>query len=377
MKGLMLNTQLLQVPLYVAGKSPEQVRQELGVDEVLRLCSNENPLGPSPLAIDALHKAFAQTHRYPGMAELDLRRRLAIYHGNGLTEQHFIVGNGATDVLRMVAQAFIFDEGESVMCSVSFPLFSLLTTMYGGKSVRVPPRSDFGLDLDAIGGSITSQTRVVWLCSPNNPTGFVLSQNEMDEFMERLPEHVLVVFDEAYCDFVTESDCVDSIRYVRQRRNVIAVRSFSKSCGLANLRVGYGIAAPEIIEYLLHTVLPFNTGGAALAAAIASLDDHEFWVCTRELVQRERVFLHRRLSEMGLTCLPSQANFLLIVDPPIAAPALVQALLRQAVVVRPMGGFGLPNALRVTVGSREQNERFLAAMHAVTADVTAQAVSTV
>jgi histidinol-phosphate aminotransferase len=374
MKGLMLNTQLLQVPLYVAGKSPEQVRQELGVDEVLRLCSNENPLGPSPLAIDALHKAFAQAHRYPGMAECDLRRRLATYHGNGLTEQHFIVGNGATDVLRMVAQAFIFDGGESVMCSVSFPLFSLLTTMYGGKSVRVPPRSDYCLDLDAIGAAITAQTRVVWLCSPNNPTGFVLSKNEMDEFMERLPDHVLVVFDEAYCDFVTEPDCVDSIHYVRQRRNVVVVRSFSKSCGLANLRVGYGIAAPEIIEYLLHTVLPFNTGGAALAAAIASLDDYDFWVRTRELVQRERARMHGCLSEMGLTCLPSQANFLLIIDPPIAAPALVQALLRQAVVVRPMGGFGLPNALRVTIGSPEQNERFLAAMHTVTADVTAQPV---
>jgi histidinol-phosphate aminotransferase len=374
MRGLKLNPQLLQVPLYIAGKSPEQVRQELGVEEVLKLCSNENPLGPSPLAIEALYKALARAHRYPGMAEHELRCRLATFHGNGLTEKHFIVGNGATDVLRMIAQAFIFDGGESIMCSLSFPLFSLLTTMFGGETIRVLPHPDYRVDLDAISAAITDQTRVIWLCSPNNPTGFVLSQGEVDAFMERLPEHVVVVFDEAYWDFVTEWDSADSIRYVHEGRNVIVVRSFSKSGGLANLRVGYGIAGPEIVEYLLHTVLPFNTGEPALAAARASLDDYEFRFRARELIQRERVRLYGRLLEMGLTCLPSEANFLLIVDPPVAAPALVQALLRQAVVVRPMGGFGLPNALRVTVGSPEQNDQFLAAVRMVRSNVVAQPV---
>lgn len=369
MNGLMLNPRLLQVPLYVAGKCPEQVRQELGLSEVLKLCSNENPLGPSPAAIAALRNALAEVNRYPGIAEYELRRKLVTCHGNGLTEQHFIIGNGATDVLRMVAQAFIFDGGESVIDRVTFPLYALLTTMYGGRAIRVDPRSDHHSDLPAMADAITAQTRIVWLCSPNNPTGSVLSQQAVDEFIEWLPEHAVVVFDEAYCDYVTDPDYADSLRYVRQGRNVIAVRSFSKSSGLANLRVGYGIAHPDLIEYLLHTVLPFNTGALPMAAAAASLDDHEFHRRSRELVQQERAFLFARLSQMGLTCLPSQANFVLVVDPPTSAPALVDALLRQGVIVRPMGAFGLPNALRVTVGLREQNERFLAAMRKALAEV--------
>jgi len=369
MDELVLNSQLLLVPLYVAGKSSEEVCQELGLGEVLKLGSNENPLGPSPMALAALCDALAKAHRYPGIAEHELRRRLVITHRNGLAEQHFIIGSGATDVLRIVAQAFIFDGGESVTCRVTFPLYALLTTMYGGRTIRVDPRPDYHLDLPAMADAITAQTRVVWLCSPNNPTGLALSQGEVDEFIEQLPEHIVVVFDEAYRDYVTDPDYADSLRYVRQGRNVIVVRSFSKSAGLANLRVGYGIAPPELIQYLLHAVLPFNTGGLAMAAAAASLDDHAFHHRSRELVQRERAFLYARLSEMGLTCLPSQANFLLVIDPPLGAQALVDALLQQGIIVRPMAGFGLPNALRVTVGLREQNERFLAAVRTVLAKV--------
>jgi histidinol-phosphate aminotransferase len=369
MNGLMLNPQLLLVPLYVAGKSPEQVRQELGLGEVLKLGSNENALGPSPLAIAALRDVLADVHRYPGIAEYDLRHKLVTYYRNGLAEQHFIVGSGATDVLRVIAQAFLFEGGESVTCRVTFPLYALLTTMYGGRAIRVDPRPDYHFDLPAMADAVTAQTRIVWLCSPNNPTGFVLSQREVDEFMERLPEHVVVVFDEAYHDYVTDLDYADSLRYVRQGRNVIVVRSFSKSAGLANLRVGYGIAHPELIEYLMHAVLPFNTGALPMVAAAASLDDHTFRRRSRELVQRERAFLYARMWELGLTCLPSQGNFLLVIDPPLGAPVLVDALLQQGVIVRPMAGFGLPNAFRVTVGQREQNEQFLATLRTVLAEV--------
>lgn len=370
MNGLRLNPQLLRVPLYIAGKSAEQVSQELGLGEVLKLCSNENPLGSSPMAIAALRDMLPKAHRYPGIAERELRSGLVTYYRNGLTEQHIIVGSGATDVLRIVAQAFIFDGGEAVMCRVTFPLFALLTTMYGGRAIRVDPRPDYRFDLPAMADAITAQTRIVWLCSPNNPTGLVLSQAEVDEFIESLPEHVVVVFDEAYCDYVTDPNCVDSLQYVRQGRNVVTVRSFSKSAGLANLRIGYGIAPPDLIEYLMHTVLPFSTGALAMVAARASLDDRTFRRRSRELVQQERAFLFARLSEMGLTCLPSQANFLLVVDPPLEVPALVDALLHQGVIVRPMAGFGLPNAFRVTVGLREQNERFLAALRTALAEAS-------
>jgi len=365
MNGLVLNSQLLQVPLYVAGKSAEQVSRELGFDQVLKLCSNENPLGASPMALAALRQALTQAHLYPGVAESDLRDRLAACHGTGLTEQHFIVGNGATDILRMIAQSFIFDGGESVACRVTFPLYGLLTTMFGGRTIKVDLRSDYRYDLDAMADAVTEKARVLWLCTPNNPTGQVLSQAAVDRLLDRLPAHVVVVFDEAYCDFCSDPRHADSIRYVLQGRNVIVVRSFSKSGGLANLRVGYGIADPELIEYLMHVVLPFNTGALPLIAAAASLDDRSFRRRSRDLVLRERARLHATLVQMGLNCLPSQANFVLVLDPPPGAPSLVEALLRQGIIVRPMAGFGLPNALRVTVGLPEQNDRFLAAMRAM------------
>jgi len=363
MNGLVLNSQLLQVPLYIAGKCPEQVGQEPGSNGVIKLGSNENPLGPSPLALAALRGALEMAHRYPGAGESELRRKLAAYHGGRLGAEHFIIGNGATDILRMIAQAFIFEGGESVTCQVSFPLFALLTTMYGGRTIRVAPCRDYQLDLPAMAGAITPQTRLVWLCSPNNPTGLILKQRAVDEFIEQLPEHIVLIFDEAYVDFVTDAEQVNSLRYVRQGRNVVVVRSFSKSAGLAGLRVGYGVARPDLIAYLSRTALPFNTSAPALAAASASLDDHVFLRQSRELVQQERQFLYTRLTEMGLTCLPSQANFVVVLDPPGGAAALVEALLRQGVIVRPMGSFGLPNALRVTVGLPEQNQSFLAAMH--------------
>ena len=390
MNGLRLNPQLLRVPLYVAGKSAEQACQEIGLDQVIKLCSNENPLGPSPMALAALQDALAEAHRYPGIAEYELRLKLAAHHGRGFTEGHLIVGNGATDVLRMVAQAFIFPStslsmpqcfastspGEAVMCKVAFPLYALLTTMYGGKPVCIAPRPDYRLDLPAMAAAITADTRIVWLCSPNNPTGLILSPEETDAFMDHVPDHIVVVFDEAYWDFVT-CNCVDSTKYVLEGRNAIVVRSFSKSGGLAGLRLGYGIARPEIIEYLLHTVMPFNTGAPTIAAAAASLDDHAFHRHSRELVEQERDLLYARLSEMGLTCLPSQGNFVLLLDPPLGMPVLVDALLHQGIIVRPMAGFGLPNALRVSIGLPEQNRRFLTALHAVLAKEAADELTEV
>lgn len=362
MKGLNINPRLLQVPLYIAGKSAEEVREELGLDEVLKLASNENPIGPSPMALAALRDALTEAHRYPGVAERDLRRKLAAHHGSGLTENHFIIGNGATDVLRMNAQAFVFDGGETVMCRVTFPLYGLLTTMFGGRPVKVEPDSTFNLDLEATAAAITPETRIVWFCSPNNPTGLVIKRRWLEGFFERLPQHVVVVLDESYHDYVDDPEAVDGLDFVLQGYPLVAVRSFSKSAGLANLRVGYGITHPELVEYLLHTVLPFNSGGLALLAAAASLDDADYLVRSRSLVHREREFLVERLRRLGLSCLTTQSNFVLVLDVPRGGEALAGQMMRRGIIVRPMGGFGLPGAIRVSVGSREQNERMLSAL---------------
>ena len=364
MKERLLNPHLLQVPLYIAGKSAEEARRELGLDDVIKLASNENALGPSPLAVAALTRALAEAHRYPGPAELDLRRRLAEHHGGGLTEDNFVIGNGGTDVLRIIGQSFIFDGGEAILSRVTFPLFRLLVTMYGGRPVVVDPAADYALDLQAMAEAVTDDTRLVWLCTPNNPTGLALGHRQVESFLDRMPEQVVAVIDESYIDYVDDAAAVDSLAFVRSGRQVVAVRSFSKSAGLANLRIGYGVARPDLIEYLLHAVLPFNTGSPVAQAAMASLDDHEYHRRSRALVAAERRFLSEGLTAAGMRPIPSQANFLLVPRVPDCA-ALVDSLLRRGVIVRPLGAFGLTDAFRVSVGLHEHNQRFLDTLNEV------------
>ena len=364
MTALQRNRHLLQVPLYIAGKSAEEVRRELGLTDVIKLASNENPLGPSPRAMEALARALSEAHRYPGLAEAELRQRLAAHHDSGLTHDHFLIGNGATDILRILAQSLIFDGGETVFPRVSFPLYGLLTKMYGGKPVPVEPLPGLGIDLEAMLEAVTGDTRLVWLCSPNNPTGLALEHSSVEAFLDELPEHVAVAIDESYVEFVADASVIDSLAFVRAGRPVIAVRSFSKSAGLANLRVGYAVARPDVIEYLLHAVLPFNTGAPVMRAAMASLEDHDFHRRSRALVAQERAYLTRELAAVGLAPLPSQANFLLVPDVP-NCEAVVQGLLRRGVIVRPMGPFGVPNGFRVSLGLRQDNTCFLAALSEV------------
>lgn len=362
MNESLVNPHLLKVPLYIAGKSAEEVQEELGLRHVIKLSSNENPLGPSPKALDALQAGMSQAHRYPGVAERDLRRALARFHGQGLTPENFIIGNGGTDVLRMVAQTFVFDGAETIMSRVTFPLYALLTDMFGGKPIRIKPRTDWGLDLAAMAGSLNDNSRIIWLCSPNNPTGHALSRDGIEMLLEKLPEHVIAVLDESYSDFVTLPDPVDSIGLVQAGRPVVVVRSFSKFAGLANLRIGYGIANPQVIEFLLHTKLPFSTGGVAIQAAAASLNDGAYHQAARELVIEEREILHAEIMQLGLHCLPSQANFILVLNVPGGGREFSERLLRRGLIVRPMGPFGSPESIRVTIGRREENLLLLEAL---------------
>jgi histidinol-phosphate aminotransferase len=299
------------------------------------------------------------------VAERELRRKLVLHFGAGLTEQHFLVGNGATDILRMIAQGFILENSEAISCRISFPMYASLTIMFGGIPVSVDPLPNYGYDLDATCEAVTERTSVIWLCSPNNPTGLILSKEALDGLLRRIPEHVLVVIDESYCDFICEPYRPNSLEYVTSGANVILVRSFSKIYGLANLRVGYGIARPELVDYLGYCVLPFNSGAPALQAAAASLDDTEFLKRSCELIRQEREYVSTELKRMGLRCLPSQANFILVIDPPVEVHTIVDSLLRQGIAVRPMAGFGLPNAFRVTLGLHEQNQCFLEALQTI------------
>ncbi len=365
---LRLNPNLLKVPLYIAGKSVEEVQEEYGLDEVAKLGSNESALGASPLALEAARAALADAHRYPGVADRNLRRLLGPLSHPALDERHILLGNGATDLIRLVVQAFIFDGGSMITCRLTFPLYHLCALMFGGRSVLVPATPDLRFDLPAMRAAIDADTRLVFVCTPNNPTGLICGQAETDAFVRGVPAGVVVVFDESYRDFADDPDYPDPAEYVAEGRDVIVIRSFSKGAGLANLRVGYAIARPDLIEYLAHALMPFNTGAVALAAAQASLDDDAHLERTRRLVQRERQYLYEQLDGLDLTFVPSQANFVLVNDLPQEAAALAEALLRRGVIVRPMGGWGLPRAIRVSLGTRDLNAQFIAALRAVLED---------
>ncbi len=373
MAGPKLNAHLLNVPLYIAGKSIEEVQEELGLDEIVKIGSNENPLGPSPKAIEAAARMLPEAHRYPNYWEKELRRRLGPMIDPTFDDNNILVGNGGCDVLRMVTHGFMPEGGEAITAAATFPMFSILTTMFGGRTIEVPITADYRLDLPAMQQAITPATALIFLCTPNNPTGSIITQREADEFMAHLPDHVVVVFDESYGDFATDPDHVDSIRYIKQGRNVITVRSFSKKSGLANMRVGYAIGRPDLIEYLHHAQMPFNTGSVSLVAALASLDDTDYQLRSTQLVEQERAYLYEAFDALDLAYRPSQANFILVVDPPMNARALVEAILRKGVIVRWAGSMGLPDAVRVTVGTRDQNERFVAVLKAVLEEATVAA----
>lgn len=365
MTGLHVNPNLLKVPLYIAGKSVEEVQEEYGLSDVVKMASNENAFGPSPAAVAALRQAVAEAHRYPGVADRNLRRRLGPLAHSGFDERNVIIGNGATDIIRMISQAFIFDGGEALTCSVTFPMYRIGATMFGGETECVPPTADLRLDLPAMLERVGPNTRLIYICSPNNPTGLICKLDEVAAFMCDTPRHVVVVFDESYRDFVDDDEYPDPTEYIAAGRNVIVIRSFSKSGGLANLRVGYALSTPEIIEYLCHTQLPFHTGAPMLIAANASLDDHEYHQRSRQMVIEERKFLYAGLDALDIAYVRSQANFVLLTDLPMEAQTFSECLIRRGVIVRPMAVWGLPNAVRVTVGTREQNERFIDALRGV------------
>ena len=365
MKGPRFNPNLLKVPVYIAGRSIEEVKKEYDLDEVTKLASNETPAGPSPLAVEAARSMLDQAHRYPGIADRILRQKLAASLSPHFEEDNFVTGNGATDVLRMIVQAFVFEGGNTVIARSTFPMYHILTTTFGGQCRFVDITPDYRHDLNVMLEQIDDDTRIVFLCSPNNPTGKIITQAEMDRFITHVPEHVVVVIDESYYNYVTDPDYANSLTYVIEGRNVLVLRSFSKGSGLANLRVGYLIAPAQLADYVRHTRLPFNTSDIALVAASASLDDVAYHAQQRETVFAGREYLQAAFSELNLKYLPSQANFVTIVDPLIGVLTLTERLLQMGFIVRAMAAFGMPNAVRVSVGTSEENQAFIQTVRTV------------
>jgi histidinol-phosphate aminotransferase len=353
---------IIDLVAYEPGKPVEELAREMGLDpsQIVKLASNENPLGPSPLALAAMRDALDRSHFYPDGGGWALRG--AIAEQLGLARGNVILGNGSNEIIEFIGHAFLRPGDEVVTSRHAFAVYSLMAQLFGATTVEVPDPG-FAHDLDAMLAAITPKTREVFIANPNNPTGTLLGQDAIDRFMDRVPGHVLVVFDEAYHEFLDNPP--DVIRYVRAGRNVVVMRTFSKIQGLANLRIGYALAPEPIAEVLQKTRQPFNANGIAQAGALAGLADSAHMLRTRELTGEGRRFLESEFAAMGLEYVPSAANFVLVRVGD--GDAVFQALLRRGLIVRAMRSYKLPEWLRISVGTMEQNRRLVAELKSVLA----------
>jgi len=342
---------------YVPGKPITELAREMGlaVERIVKLASNENPLGMSPKARAAVEKAIAGIERYPDQFELiaALAERLGVEQGQ------IVLGNGSNDVLDLAARVFLAPGRSSVFSQHAFAVYPLASMSAGGECIAAPAKH-YGHDLDAMRASIRPDTRVVWIANPNNPTGNFLPYAEVKAFLQAVPADVAVVLDEAYNEYLPPAERVDTVAWLKDFPNLVITRTFSKIYGLAGLRVGYAVASKEVADLLNRVRQPFNVNNLAIAAARAALDDHLFIAESYELNRRGMEQIVAGLKRLGLEHIPSHGNFVTFA---VADGAAVnQKLLQQGVIVRPIGGYGLPNHLRVTIGRETENLRFLEAL---------------
>jgi histidinol-phosphate aminotransferase len=345
---------------YPPGKPIEEVERELGHPAV-KLASNENPLGPSPKALEAIREALERVNRYPDGNSFYLRRRLA--EECCVEMSQIILGAGSTDLIELVAKTFLTPADEALTSESAFYIYRTATEEMGANLVQVPMRN-LVLDLAAMARAVTRRTKVVFLGNPNNPTGTMFTAADLDVFLDRLPPRILVVLDEAYYHYVERPDYSRSLECVRAGRNLLVLRTFSKVYGLAGLRLGYGLGHADLIEVLNRIRSPFNASSPAQAAGLAALGDREHVERSVESNRREMEFVTRELDLLGVKFVPSVANFLLIDTGRDSDEDFVR-LLHEGVIVRPMGLYGFPTSLRVTVGTHAENECFLAALERV------------
>ena len=346
---------------YQPGKPIEEVERELGISNIIKLASNENPLGPSPLAIEAMKEAVEQTRLYPDNDCFYLRRELAEFLG--FSPEEVIVGRGSDEVIHMLGLAFLNPGDEVIMAKPQFTLYDFTAYVMDCRPVLVPMRN-FVTDLPAMKAKVNTHTKLVFIANPNNPTGSMVTAAEVDEFLSGLPAHVMVVLDEAYCEYVDREDYPRSFDYIREGRNVISLRTFSKIYSLAGLRIGYGIARKEIIAWLNQVREPFNVSNVSQAAARASLRDPDQVKRARQVNDEGKQYLCAQFEQMRLSYVPTQTNFVLVDVGRESQPVFTE-LLKRGVIVRPGGIFELPTHLRVTIGLPEENRRFILALREI------------
>src|SRR5574340_858541 len=345
------------LPAYVPGKPVEEVEQDLKIHAV-KLASNENPLGPSPKAIEAARRALGESNWYPDGGSKHLREVLAARFG--VRPEEVFVGLGSSEIIDLASRVLLRPGLEGITSEGSFALFAIAIRASGGKLVQTPLRN-FTFDLDAIAAAVTPQTRVIYIANPNNPTGTAFGAAEFQAFLKKVPGDVLVVLDEAYREYAQRPDLPDSLALFRQYNNILTLRTFSKVYGLAGLRIGYGIGHPTLVAEMNKLRTPFNVTSVGQAAALAALADAEHVRRSDESNSLERSRLHDGLRALGLSPVPSETNFLFIPIGP-NAKALSDDLLHEGVIVRPLAWMGFPEAIRISVGNSAENTKLLAAL---------------
>ena len=342
---------------YQPGKPITELAREMGipVDSIVKLASNENPLGMSPKARQAVEAAIAGVERYPDQFELIAK----LAERCGVAAGQVVLGNGSNDVLDLIARVFLAPGRSAVFAQHAFAVYPLATLSTGAELIATPAKN-YGHDLAAMRAAIRPDTRIVWIANPNNPTGNFLPYPEVRAFLETVPKDVVVVLDEAYNEYLPPAERVDVAGWIADFPNLVVCRTFSKIFGLAGLRVGYALASPEIADLMNRVRQPFNVNNLALAAAVAALDDHEFITASYELNQRGMAQIMAGLEHLGLEIIKPHGNF--VTFRVGNGAAVNQKLLQQGVIVRPIGGYGLPEWLRVTIGTEAENARFLAAL---------------
>lgn len=339
---------------YVAGKPIEETKRELGLKEVVKLASNENPLGVSPKAKQAIKKNARLVNRYPDSNSFYLKRRLAKFYN--LKPANFIIGNGSDELIDIIIKTFVEDDESIVTSEVTFLEYEIIANTANRKVIKAPLKY-FRYDLEAIKTRIDKKTKLVFIANPNNPTGTYVTKVELEDFLAFLPDQTILVLDEAYDTFVDVADFVSGLRYM-DKKNIIVLKTFSKAYGLAGLRVGSAIARPEFISFLEKARQPFNVNSLAQAAALAALDDKKFLQKSRKIILEGKDYLYDELKEMGLSYVPSVANFILL-DTGKDGVAVFKEMLKFGVIVRDMQQYGLRNYIRVSIGTKRENERFI------------------
>jgi len=349
---------ILSIKPYVPGKPIEELEREYGISDSIKLASNENPLGPSPRAVKAIEGALSRLNRYPDGSGHDLVMKLSEHLG--VSHGNIVLGNGSDEIIGMLTNAFLVPGDEVIIPLPSFLMYEITAKSAGARPVFVPLNS-LSIDLEGIAEKISNKTRIIFLCNPNNPTGTILSKSDFEKFLQKVPQDVIIVVDEAYIEFVRDENCLRSIGYINSEHPVVTIRTFSKVYGLAGLRIGYGVMSEDISGILNRIRPPFNASIPAQAGAVAALDDEDFFKKTVRLVHDELDYMYESLKERGIRYFPTQANFFLI-DMEKNADDVFESMLKLGVIVRSMTSYGYPEYIRVSVGLHKQNIRFIKAL---------------